>query len=382
MGTPFPEIVHALQADELLEELDVDVVHDHSMGGPLTARARGIPTVLTAHGPVTGELGEFYRLLSRLHPMVAISESQRAKGPHLPWAATVYNAIPVDEYPFETDKDDFVLFLGRISPEKGPDLAIEAARAAGRRIVVAAKCNEPAEHAYFEAKVRPLLGPDAEWYGHATTEEKKKLLAKASALVFPIQWDEPFGIVMVEAMACGTPVVALNAGSVPEVVVDGLTGYICDRPEELPAAIRRVDALDPDVDPVAGLEGAHPGRGAGEEHVAGEQGHDPGDEGQQLGHAVLQLGGAGLLAHVPVDQRVDGQVARVKVGLDPGAERAEGVEALGPRPLAVGPLQVARGDVVGAGEAEHGLDGVGRLEAADQLADDYGQLALEVDPAD
>jgi glycosyltransferase involved in cell wall biosynthesis len=111
--------------------------------------------------------------------------------------------------------------------------------------VVAAKCNEPAEHAYFEERVRPLLGPDAEWYGHANTEEKKKLLAKASALVFPIQWDEPFGIVMVEAMACGTPVVALRAGSVPEVVVDGLTGYICDRPEELPAAIQRVDVLDP-----------------------------------------------------------------------------------------------------------------------------------------
>jgi glycosyltransferase involved in cell wall biosynthesis len=220
MGTPFPEVVHALQADEHLAELDLDVVHDHSMGGPLTARARRVPTVLTAHGPVVGELGECYRLLSRHHPMVAISESQRAKGPHLPWAATVYNAIPVDEYPFETDKDDFVLFLGRISPEKGPDLAIKAARAAGRRIVVAAKCNEPAEHAYFEERVRPLLGPDA-------------------------QWDEPFGIVMVEAMACGTPVVALRAGSVPEVVVDGLTGYICDRPEELPAAIQRVGALDP-----------------------------------------------------------------------------------------------------------------------------------------
>ena len=135
-----------------------------------------------------------------------------------------------------------MLFLD--SPEKGPDLAIKAAQAAGRRIVVAAKCSEPAEHLYFEERVRPLLGPDAEWYSHATTEEKKKLLARASALVFPIQWDEPFGIVMVEAMACGTPVVALRAGSVPEVIIDGLTGYI-DRPEELPTAIDRVDALDP-----------------------------------------------------------------------------------------------------------------------------------------
>ena len=245
LGTPFPEIVHALRVDEHLRCLDVDVVHDHSLGGPLPARARRTPTVLTAHGPVQGELGEYYRLLSHQHAMVAISESQRANGPHLPWAATVYNAIPVDEYPYEADKDDFVLFLGRISPEKGPDLAIRAARAAGRRIVLAAKCNEPAEHAYFEQRVRPLLGPDADWFGHATTEEKKKLLARASALVFPIQWDEPFGIVMVEAMACGTPVVALRAGSVPEVVVDGLTGYICERPDELPAALRRVDALDP-----------------------------------------------------------------------------------------------------------------------------------------
>ena len=139
--------------------------------------------MLTAHGPVTGELGECYRLLSRHHPMVAISESQRAKGPHLPWAATVYNAIPVDEYPFETDKDDFVLFLGRISPEKGPTWP---SRRPGppRRIVVAAKCNEPAEHAYFEERV-PLLGPDAEWYGHATTEEKKKLRPRPARLSSP-----------------------------------------------------------------------------------------------------------------------------------------------------------------------------------------------------
>jgi glycosyltransferase involved in cell wall biosynthesis len=247
LGTPFPEVVHALQAEALLDELDVDVVHDHSMAGPLTARARRAPSVLTAHGPVTGELAECYRLLSRHHPLVAISQSQRAKGPHLPWAATIYNAIPVDEYPFETEKDDYVLFLGRMSPEKAPDLAVQAAQAAGRRIVVAAKCNEPPEHRYFKERVAPLLGPDAEWFGHASTEEKKKLLSRASCLVFPIQWDEPFGIVMVEAMACGTPVVALCAGSVPEVVADGLTGYICDRPGELPAAIQRTGALDPEA---------------------------------------------------------------------------------------------------------------------------------------
>ena len=243
LGTPFPEILHALQVDEHLDELDVDVVHDHSMGGPLTSRGRRVSTVVTAHGPVTGELGECYRLLSRHHPLVAISEAQRAKGPHLPWAGTVYNAIPVDEYPFETEKDDFVLFLGRISPEKGPDLAIKAAQAAGRRIVVAAKCNEPAAP-LLRGAGGPCSAPTPS--GTATPPPRRRRSCwQGERAVFPIQWDEPFGIVMVEAMACGTPVVALRAGSVPEVIIDGLTGYICDRPEELPTAIDRVDALDP-----------------------------------------------------------------------------------------------------------------------------------------
>src|SRR6266496_5477251 len=132
-----------------------------------------------------------------------------------------------------------------MSPEKAPDLAIQAARVAGRRIVVAAKCNEPGEKRYFEDRVRPLLGRDAEWFGEADSEQKKDLLARARCLVFPIQWNEPFGIVMVEAMACGTPVVALRGGSVPEVVEDGVTGIICHRADELPDAIRRVDELDP-----------------------------------------------------------------------------------------------------------------------------------------
>jgi glycosyltransferase involved in cell wall biosynthesis len=111
--------------------------------------------------------------------------------------------------------------------------------------VVAAKCNEPPEKRYFEERVRPLLGPDAHWFGEANTEQKKDLLARARCLVFPIQWDEPFGIVMVEAMACGTPVVALDRGSVPEVVVDGVTGFICHEADELPNAIRRVGEIDP-----------------------------------------------------------------------------------------------------------------------------------------
>jgi glycosyltransferase involved in cell wall biosynthesis len=132
-----------------------------------------------------------------------------------------------------------------MSPEKAPDLAIRAARAAGRRIVVAGKCTEPVEQAYLDERVRPLLGPDAEWFGEADAGQKAELFSRACCLVFPVQWDEPFGLVMVEAMACGTPVVALRRGSVPEVVADGVTGFVRDHPDELPAAIARVDELEP-----------------------------------------------------------------------------------------------------------------------------------------
>ncbi|HEX6677160.1 MAG TPA: glycosyltransferase family 4 protein [Actinomycetes bacterium] len=245
LGEPMPEAVHALVAAEHLAELDVDVVHDHSLAGPLTARGRGVPTVVTAHGPIEGDLADYYAHLGPDVHLVAISEFQRSRAPELPWAGVVHNAIPIDEYPLRTDKEDFCLFLGRVNGEKAPDLAIEAARAAGRRIVIAAKCNEPDERRYFEERVQPLLGDDAEWLGTAGTEEKKDLLARAACLVFPIQWDEPFGLVMVEAMACGTPVVALRRGSVPEVVADGVSGFVRDRLEELPQAIERVGELDP-----------------------------------------------------------------------------------------------------------------------------------------
>jgi glycosyltransferase involved in cell wall biosynthesis len=239
------EMAHAAKAARVLERLDPDIVHDHSAAGPLTAAGRAAPTVITVHGPVGPEESEYYTNLGPGVSLVAISNSQRSLAPALPWVATVHNAIPVDEYPFRGEKDDFALFLSRINPDKGVHLAIEAAQAAGMRLVIAGKCSEPGEQEYFDAEVAPRLGPGVEWLGEADARLKDDLYPRARCLLLPIQWEEPFGLVMVEAMACGTPVVALGRGSVPEIVLDGVTGFVRDREEDLPEALRHLDAIDP-----------------------------------------------------------------------------------------------------------------------------------------
>ena len=243
LGEPMPEVLHAARAGQVLADLDIDLVHDHTLAGPLLAHGRSFPTIVTAHGPVAGEHGDYYRALADRIGLVAISEAQRRVSPALPWLGTVHNAVHVDTFPFRADKDESLLFLGRMNPDKGPHLAIDAARAAGLPIIVAGKCNEAPERAYVRAEIAPRLGQDVTMFGSADAREKRELLAAASALVFPICWDEPFGMVMIEAMACGTPVVAFRRGSVPEIVVDGVTGILCNRPDELPAAIHAARQL-------------------------------------------------------------------------------------------------------------------------------------------
>lgn len=245
LGEPLPEVVHAAQVARLLEDLDADVVHDHTLAGPLLARGRAAPTVVTVHGPATGEPGTYYGALGSTVGLVAISDAQRAKAPGLPWAATVHNAIRADTFPFRAEKDEFALFLGRFHPDKAPHLAMEAARAARLPIVLAGKCAEPAERAYFTREVEPRLGPDTTMFGVADAAAKRDLLARAACLVFPICWDEPFGLVMIEAMACGTPVVALRRGAAPELIIPGQTGVIVDHPGELAGAIDEARRLDP-----------------------------------------------------------------------------------------------------------------------------------------
>jgi len=245
LGDPLPEVVHAAKAARLLDGLDVDVVHDHTLTGPLLARGRHAPTVVTIHGPTSDDPGEYYRALGETVRFVAISDAQRNTAPGLPWAATVHNAIRTDTFPFRAQKQDFALFLGRFSPDKAPHLAIDAARKAGLPIVLAGKCAELEERAYFAQEIEPRLGTDTTIYGVADATAKRDLLARACCLLFPICWEEPFGLVVIEAMACGTPVVALRRGAVSELIVPGQTGIIVDHPDELPAAIGAAQRLDP-----------------------------------------------------------------------------------------------------------------------------------------
>ncbi|GAA3839438.1 glycosyltransferase family 4 protein [Sphaerisporangium flaviroseum] len=245
IGESMPEVLHTAMASRILSRLDVDIVHDHTLAGPLTAEGRATPTVVTCHGTVDGELGEYYRTLGDGIFLVSISVAQRTFAPDLNWVGQVYNAVDTRMYPFTERKEDWVLWIGRFAGDKGAHLAIDAARAAGRRIVLAGKLVEPTEHAYFDEHIRPRLGPDARYDGEANVVRKRQLMAAARCLMFPITWQEPFGLVMIEAMACGTPVVALGLGSVPEVVVDGVTGFIRHSPNELPAAIEAVGELRP-----------------------------------------------------------------------------------------------------------------------------------------
>jgi hypothetical protein len=245
LGDPVPELLHAARAQAALAECDVELVHDHTLAGPLLVQDRGFPTIATVHGCLTGMPQEYYRSLPGRIALVGISDAQRAAAPELPWLGTVHNAIRVSSYPFSRQKDDYVLFLGRFHADKAPHLAIDAARTAGVPIRLAGKCFETTERNYFDLEVKPRLRHDTEVIGLADSHTKRQLLSRARCLVFPVCWDEPFGLVMAEAMACGTPVVALRRGAVEEVVIDGQTGIVVDTPDDLPDAIAASARLDP-----------------------------------------------------------------------------------------------------------------------------------------
>jgi glycosyltransferase involved in cell wall biosynthesis len=231
------------------EFADCDVIHDHTLMGPLWSMARRAtpPVVTTMHGPLTPELTKLFETVGARVAVVAISHNQRASAPSVPVAAVIHHGIDVERFPVGAGDGGYVLFLGRMSPDKGAHRAVAIARAAGKRLVLAAKMWEPAERRYYAEQVEPLLGDDAVYVGEVGGQRKLDLLARAEALVNPIRWPEPFGLVMVEALAAGTPVLSFPEGAAPEIIDHGRTGFLCTDEADMANALERVGRLDRDA---------------------------------------------------------------------------------------------------------------------------------------
>ena len=239
------ELCHVLDAYDAIRTWGADVVHDHTLSGPLyAAHHPELLVVTTNHGPFDGELASLYRAVARRVPVIAISEHQASTARHTPIAAVIHHGVDVGSFPIGLGRGGYAAFLGRMSPDKGVHTAIEVARAAGIPLRIAAKMSEPAERDYFHERVEPMLGGDIEYMGEIGNAAKLELLADAVCLLNPIGWPEPFGMVMVEALACGTPVVATPFGAVPELVEEGVTGFVRSDEASLVAAIHEVSGLD------------------------------------------------------------------------------------------------------------------------------------------
>jgi glycosyltransferase involved in cell wall biosynthesis len=239
---------HIIKLNEVMRRVDdFDVLHFHIdlLHFPLVRDIAG-RTLTTLHGRLDlADLQPFYRAFPDL-PLVSISDAQRQPMPPVNWIGTVHHGLPRDLLPFNPrPRGDYLAFLGRISPEKRPDVAIEIASRAGRKLKIAAKVD-PVDRAYWEEVIAPLVRshPNVEFVGEIGDADKAGFLGNAAALVFPIDWPEPFGLVMIEAMASGTPVVAFESGSVPEVLSNGVTGFIVEGVDEAVEAVGRIEEID------------------------------------------------------------------------------------------------------------------------------------------
>lgn len=241
-----PLAPHILMLEEVAKRArEFDVIHFHiaNFHFPL-ARRLPVAHVTTLHGRLDiPELPALYAEFSDV-PVISISDAQRTPLPRAGWIGTVYHGLPLDLLTYHPGRGTYLAFLGRIAPEKRVDRAIAIATACGQPLRIAAKVD-PADHEYFERAIRPLLdNPLVEFIGEIGEDEKSAFLGGASALLFPIDWPEPFGLVMIEALACGVPVVAFRGGSVPEIIDDGVTGFVVDSLQDAIEATRRVHHLN------------------------------------------------------------------------------------------------------------------------------------------
>jgi glycosyltransferase involved in cell wall biosynthesis len=247
LGDVPTELQHVMAADDLGT---FDVVHDHTLIGTARHAAAGTPALVhTLHQPWSNRLGPVWRRLGAHASLVAISRHQARTAPDVPIAAVIHHGLDLDRYAVSLDRSGDLVFVGRASPEKGPEQALEVARRTGRRLDMAIKVNEPDEREYWHAVLEPALrGVEAHVVFDATHEQKVAMMARAHAVLLPVQWDEPFGLVMAEAGACGTPVVAFDRGAVPEVVAHGTTGFVVPPRtgiDGLCEAVEAAGAIDP-----------------------------------------------------------------------------------------------------------------------------------------
>jgi glycosyltransferase involved in cell wall biosynthesis len=237
--------VHYLMLEQVAgQAADFDVVHFHIdyIHFPVSRR-EGWRNVTTLHGRL--DLDDHIPIYEEFSdmPVVSISDAQRGPVPNLAWQRTVYHGFPRDLYCLRETAGSYLAFLGRISPEKRVDRAIEIAGRAGMPLKIAAKVDR-ADRDYYNTQIKPLLAqPHVEFLGEIGERDKQELLCRAAALVFPIDWPEPFGMVMAESIACGTPVIAFRRGSVPEVIDHGVTGFVCDTIDDAVAAVAKLPEL-------------------------------------------------------------------------------------------------------------------------------------------
>jgi glycosyltransferase involved in cell wall biosynthesis len=237
---------YLVEAHDLVRRRAFDVVHENNYTGMTIAACMGLPTpvVATIHGDLTEADGRFFSTIDSRVKLVGISAAQQRQVAGVRWRGMVHNAFDPDTVELGLEKEDYLVELARISPDKAQHIAIEVARKVGCPLVLAGKVDD-AEREYFEKEVEPHLGESVRWIENVAGKEKAQLLARAKAMLFPIQWEEPFGIAMVEAMASGTPVLATKRGAAVEVVEDGVTGFLADDVEGLVEAYGKLGEIDP-----------------------------------------------------------------------------------------------------------------------------------------
>ena len=225
LGFSLSELSHVIRAYEGLHE--VDIIHDHTLAGPLVGgRKHPAPVVTTIHGPLIPASADLYRAMAADTAIIAISRDQASGVPDVPVTRVIHHGMDVAAVPVGAGQGGYACFVGRMCPDKGVVEAIHIARRAGIPLRIAAKMREPEEIEYFRSAVEPLLGSNEEFLGELADAEKYRLMGDAMAFLNPIQWSEPFGLVMIESLSTGTPVVGTPIGAAPEIVDSGKTGYL------------------------------------------------------------------------------------------------------------------------------------------------------------